>query len=799
MKRKSLPATVRHVCLIAIVLIACETFAGAATEKVLHQFVPTAQGASPQGTLVQDSHGNVYGVAAVGGLYGYGVVFELSTGASGKWVQKVIHNFTNANNSAYPYKLTIDTQGNLFGTAYGEGSGAVFELSPGANGVWTETVIHVFTNDYNTGFDPADIVVDSSGNVYGTAQGGIYNNGNTCQGYCGLVYRVSPSSNGWTYSVVYEFHGRGDNGFPSNLLVDAAGNLFGTTETGGVFELTPSSPYWTLTNPFTLQGIPFALVLDQPNTIYGFLGASQIEAFKATRASDGQWAVTILYSFAVGSNGVYPSISVDRAGNLYGTTPTGGTGCIYCGTVFKLSPSGGTWTETILHNFTLTNDGITPNGGVIIDSAGDLIGVTASGPEANYGAVYELAAGSYDETQLYGFPATDGEDIIGGLVADSVGNLYGVASQGGFKQCYDTLGSCGSIFKLTPQPNGTWLRTTLHNFTGTSDGYAPSTTLTFDSHGNLYGTTEGAFVDLGYVDGYSGGTVFELSPTSSGGWTFQTLFTFDVNGDTEEYPLGRLVFDAEGNLYGTTSGTVFRLAPSTGGTWTESILYNFDGNNESYSPTSGVTFDAQGNLYGTTSLDGGLGHGIVFELSPNSNGSWTHTTLYTFTGGSDGGYPRGGVILDSSGNLYGVTLNGGYSTNTNFCYLGCGVVYELTPTLNGPWRQSVLYTFQGQPDGFSPSSTLAFDAAGNLYGTTEGGGPESSECCGSGTIFKLTPSGAGWSESILYSFNGPPTDGTGPIAGVIFDSAGNIYGTTSYGGTTDYNGLSGGTVFEITP
>lgn len=837
MKKKSHSASFGRVVLTAIVLVICQAFAVAGTETILHQFVSVSQGAFPGVNLVEDAQGNLYGVTSNGGSYGFGVVFRLTRNSSGQWEQTVLHNFTALTDGYQPNSLAIDAQGNLFGTTLFGGSdsytaygyGVVYELSPNAHGTWNLTVLHTFSSEAADGTNPAGTLLDSAGNIYGTASGGIDNN-SACSGYCGIVYRLSPSNGKWIESILYKFQGNADGGVPAaSLAMDSSGNLYGATTAEylapGVFKLTPGSSHWTettlfnVTNAQTQGGRPNGITLDAAGNIYGTASEGGVDndgvVFELVRGSNGLYTQSILHVFTGGSDGNYPegNITIDSAGNLYGTTYWGGAGstaCVSCGTVYKLSPSGGGWTDTILHRFVGGTDGANPQGSVLIDPSGNLIGTTRLGTEANFGSVFELAAGSYTETQIYGFPSTDGANIGGGLVEDAAGNFYGVAESGGLNQCsLNGDGGCGLIFKLSRQANGTWGRTVLHNFTGTQngDGATPVGTLIFDKSGNLYGTTV-----------YGGGTVFTLTPTASGGWSFRTIYEFGRHKLNDgSSPQATLVFDAAGNLYGTTisggngsylncsqCGTVYKLAPSVNGQWTESVIYNFQGLSDGSFPTAGLAIDAAGDLYGTTS-EGGIGggfngSGVVFKLSPNSNGTWTQSTLYEFTGGIDGAGPIGGVILDSAGNLYGTTPTGGQ--NGPGCSYGCGVVYKLTPGSSGPWTESVIYSFAGIPDGTIPQSTLTFDAAGNLYGTTGEGGTASNVFCfsgGCGTVFKLTPSAGSWTESILYSFNGPAADGADPFAGVILDSAGKIYGTTSAGGINGYTYQYGGTVFEITP
>jgi uncharacterized repeat protein (TIGR03803 family) len=266
--------------------------------------------------------------------------------------------------------------------------------------------------------------------------------------------------------------------------------------------------------------------------------------------------------------------------------------------------------------------------------------------------------------------------------------------------------------------------------------------------------------------------------------TYKILHQFGTALDGEN-PYAGLIFDAAGNLYGTTYvggadnfGVVFKLTPNTDGSWTESVLHSFTG---AY-PAAGVIMDAAGNLYGTTEGGGSAyGYGVVFELTP-TDGSWTESVLHTFMYfQGDGAYPFAGVIFDKAGNLYGTTTYGG-DLGDVVCRGGCGIVFKLTPTSSG-WNETVLHRFQDDP-GEYPYAGVIMDAAGNLYGTTSG------QDTNYGLVFELTPSSSGWSETMLHKFLGV---GSYPRAGVIMDAAGNLYGTAS-SGLANY-----GLVYEITP
>lgn len=321
----------------------------------------------------------------------------------------------------------------------------------------------------------------------------------------------------------------------------------------------------------------------------------------------------------------------------------------------------------------------------------------------------------------------------------------------------------------------------LHNFSPTGNGgYQPYGGLVLDSTGNLYGTTLAG-------GARSSGVVFELKPVKAGGWTERVLCTF-ARIKWGVLPYDNLILDVAGNLYGTTEeagegsgGTVFEVQHLPDGNWKEQVLYNIGQNGDL--PFGSVAFDASGNLFGTTHAGGprGAGEGTVFELTPATDGSWAESVPHVFPGPPDGYGPRSNVIFDSFGNLYGTTFNGGAHS--------AGTVFELSPVGDGTWTETLLHSFQKNiGDGYGPWGGLILDGAGNLYGTTQEGGDNA------GTVFELSPDGGGvWSEKVLHKF-GNGTDGNGPIAGLVADSSGNLYGTTLRGGA--YNG---GIVFKLTP
>jgi len=336
-----------------------------------------------------------------------------------------------------------------------------------------------------------------------------------------------------------------------------------------------------------------------------------------------------------------------------------------------------------------------------------------------------------------------------------------------------------------------------------TDGTNPDAGVIFDAAGNLYGTTQ--------FGPNFGGTVFELARGTDGTWSETVLHSFCLSQENcpdGEEPEAGVIFDAAGNLYGTTvyggannDGVVFELTPGTNGSWTEKVLHSFafDGK-DGVSPYGGLVFDAAGNLYGTTAVGGIRNGGIVFELTPGPDGNWTEKVLHSFE--EPGHYqagPFGGLAIDASGNLYGTTYGGGIVSDncapSSGGSSGCGRVFELTPGANGDWSEKTLYRFRGSPDGANPDAGVVLDSAGNLYGTTYYGGTGAYGNIGYGTVFRLTPKvNGGWAEKVIHEFGVSQDDGYNPLAGLTIDTAGNLYGTTWNGGRGD-----GGTVFELTP
>jgi uncharacterized repeat protein (TIGR03803 family) len=388
----------------------------------------------------------------------------------------------------------------------------------------------------------------------------------------------------------------------------------------------------------------------------------------------------------------------------------------------------------VLYSFTGGKDGGGSWDNVAVDKQGNLYGTTSGGGDYHYGVVYELmpgAKGKWTESVLHSFGTGAPRDTHRRASSYLMPwAIYMAQHRRGGKN------HAGTVFEMAPGTTG-WTITVLYAFCALpncSDGGGPKSGVIFDKAGNLYGTAGG---------------VFELSP-GSGGWTESILYPFcldpNCNLENGSNPLGGLIFDSLGNLYGTTlyggdlsclagngCGTVYELTPS-GGIWNERVLHAFGSmTNDGEQPIlEQLVLDQTGNLYGTTQYGGShicgeTGCGTVFELSPDGNGQWTETILYDFSSGANGNAPAGGLVLDVMGNLYGVTGLGG----APLCE--CGVAYKLTPGSGGTWTYSVLHTFTG-PDGVGPSDGLTSDGKGHLFGTTYSGGRG-----GAGVVYELVP------------------------------------------------------------
>jgi len=370
----------------------------------------------------------------------------------------------------------------------------------------------------------------------------------------------------------------------------------------------------------------------------------------------------------------------------------------------------------------------------------------------------------------------DGVGVHSSVILDGQGNVYGTTVGGG------AYGDFGTVFRLAPGKNGRWKETLPHSFSSRNEGAdGPYGGVVLGRNGVLYGTTQNG-------GKYTAGVAFELTP-QGGGWSLRVIHDFGGPGDYACCPWGSLIMDPQGNLYGT-SYAAFELSPVARG-WTETQLHDFTGKNgDGLGPYAGPIRDVAGNLYGTTLLGGGgtecdAGCGTVWELSPGSEAQGgTEHILHAFgvTKG-DGGFPSGGQLaIDAHGNLYGTTASGGPRL--------AGTVFKLTPPPSGAsseWKETIIHGFGEDQNGYLPGGGVIFDSSGNLYGTTGVGG------AGCGGVFKLSPQSNGtWKYTLLHMFH--QSDGCAPDANLTFGPDGRLYGTTSIGGA-----YGGGVVFQLTP
>jgi uncharacterized repeat protein (TIGR03803 family) len=392
------------------------------------------------------------------------------------------------------------------------------------------------------------------------------------------------------------------------------------------------------------------------------------------------------------------------------------------------------------------------------------------------------------ERVLADFVNSDGVVPSGGLIIDKNGALYGTTENGDGSGC--TGVGCGTVFKLSPVSSSKYALAVIYQFRRERDGAVPSGGLTADPSGALYGTTGSGGLSQ---DGYPG-TIFKLTPSGSG-YGEQAIHRFTARSDGRE-PVGGVVEDRKRALYGVTMynggtscqcGTAYKLTRSGRG-YTFSVIYRFQGGTDGSYPNTPLVADSLGNLYGMTSEGGSCqfnvdGCGTVFELHP-SHGSYVHVVLHAFSAGAtDGLYPIGGLALDSSGNLYGATRYGGTCPIDS---VGCGVAFELSPR-GSTYTERVLYSFgsQGKDDGVFPNGSLTLAAGGVIYGTTIETAIRRCYKHGvsCGTVFKLTPVGSSYQESVVFRFH-DVTQGNIPLSGLL--AVGNtLFGETGFGGSPD--------------
>lgn len=609
----------------------------AGVESIVHSFAGGTDGANPMGGVIVDAAGNLFGTTSAGGMamgvYGAGVVYKVDPSG----IETLLHTFTTGEDGGFPLAgLVLDKQGNLYGTTAGAGldnAGVIFKVSPAGS----EAVIYTFTGGADGGFPAAALTLDANGNLYGTAENGG-------SGF-GVVFTVSKAGE---ETVLHTFSGGSDGEYPqSGVIRDSRGNLFGTTAysgTGGygvVYKLTSTGTETILYSFSQLAdaqgqdsegGVIFGAAgqlygatvgggsggtgviyevtgVGQENVLYNFPGSPGGFSPQCTLTEDASGNLygtntdggigfglvfeilpsgqeKVLHTFTGGADGGLPlaGVTLDAAGNLYGTAFLGGAENE--GVIYKLDPSG---QETTLYSFTGNADGADPGSAVILDAQGNIYGTTPTGGAFGFGVVYRVTAAGV-ETVLHTFAGgTDGAHPQAGVTRDAAGNLYGTANSGGAE-------NAGVVYRLDPAGK----ETILYSFTNGPDGGVPQTGLVLSPSGILYGTT-----DFGGMN--NGGVVFKISGT-----TETVLFNFNF---TDGMFPSTLVRGPAGNLYGTASdggtngdGVVFQITPSG----EETILHDFSGT-DGASP-SGILLDSSGTLYGATFAGGAAGGGVVYQL-----------------------------------------------------------------------------------------------------------------------------------------------------------------------------------------
>jgi len=389
----------------------------------------------------------------------------------------------------------------------------------------------------------------------------------------------------------------------------------------------------------------------------------------------------------------------------------------------------------------------------------------------------QARATSFSTIYTFPLPPTNGMTPNGNLLYVD-GALVGVTRAGGSGTCTVYVSGCGVVYALTPGSGRAWNFRLLYQFSSGTDAQNPVGNLVRDAAGNVYGAAQ-----YGGSNGF--GAVYKLS-LSGGRVTESVIYSF-TNMPDGANPGAGLSMDAAGNIWGTTGaggtgnyGTVFRLTPNSDGTWTGSVIHSFTDAPDGFNPQGEVIFDASGNVYGTTQAGGNngtYGDGVVYQLNPGVGGEWTESILYTFPNVSMG-YPVHALLMDSAGNLFGVGKSDGEQ----------GSVYEISPILGG-WSETTIYEFlRGSHTGFEPDGNLVLGPQGQLVGTVRDGTPQAG-----GAIFELVQGSSGWTYVILHEFSNAQ-GGTLPNSGLTQGRPGFYYGTTAVGNNSAY-----GTVYQITP
>jgi uncharacterized repeat protein (TIGR03803 family) len=740
---------------------------------LLHTFGPWApDGAYPESTLVQGADGNFYGTSAGGGQFGAGNIFRVTPSG----ILSPIYVFTNGTDGAYPRAaLTVGSDGNFYGTAaYGgtNGAGTVFKVS--TNGAFTP--LYSFQTNHIDGVQPeAALVQDSEGNFWGTTSIGGTNGD-------GTIFMITPTG---LLTNLHTFTGSGADGSEPTapLIAGLDGNFYGTTAYGGahsegtVFRITPQG-VWTNLHSFSYSTndgyLPWAaLVLGNDGNFYGTTYGGGTHGYGTVFKMTPNGTLTILYSFYNSkSDGGQPygALVQGNNGNFYGTTY--GTANLFysgtnsIGTVFEITPGG---YLTTLYSFTNGLDGANPIAGLVMGTNGNFYGaaveggiIGSGGPFESYGrilggtrgwgTIFTITQnGQFSHLFVFG-GGSEGQNPGAGLIQANNGLFYGVTERGG-------TNDDGTIFQMSA--DGT--ETPLYSFTAGNDGAVPIAALTQGNDGNLYGTTYGGGVS-------NAGAIFKITP--AGVLTPLHTFTNGMDGGNSFSPL---IQGTDGNFYGIASagggkngsGTVFQITPA--GALTTLHTFTSSGNGGAY-PTAGLVQGADGQFYGATQSGGTNDYGTIFKISA----SGTFTSLYSFTGGTDGANPSATLTLGGDGNFYGVCDDGDLAN-------GNGTIFKMTAS----GVLTPLYSLNGTNDGGSPEAPLLLGTDGNFYGTTEFGGDN-----GCGTVFQITTNGIfATIHSFTYLENGPES-----YAALVQATNGNFY-IACEGSSSSFNP---GTIFRLT-
>jgi uncharacterized repeat protein (TIGR03803 family) len=723
-----------------------------------------------------DSSGDLFGTTEYGGSSEFGSVFELAHGSSSI---TTLASFTDANAAANPTTgVVIDSSGNLFGTAdFGGPSsyGAVFEI---AHGTTTVKVLASFSQA-----DPSGVVLDSAGNIFGTINSGGTNSD-------GSVFEIAHGTT--SIKTVASFNGANGAG-PGDVALDSSGDLFGATGLGGangngeIFEIAHGTTSINVLASFSSSMNPGSdLALDSNGNLFGGTSSFGSNAGAIYELAKGSGSITTLASFAGVDAAPGGFVLLDSNDDLFGPALSGGPSSD--GAIFELAH--GASTITVLASFNGGSTGGLPDSGLAIDSHNDLFGTTILDGANDNGVVFEatplpthlvlttqppntVPAATFSTTvtiedQFGDVETSDnaavtltasGPGALGGTV--TVNAISGVASFNNLNLNVDgnyTLTATDSTDGLSGITSSSFNINWFQSLASFNgtDGAAPNGSVVVDSSGDIFGAA-------GSFGANNDGTIFEI-PFS----TNSIIALASFNGTDGSSPNGQLVLDSSGNLFGTAAGggassdgTIFELAH---GATTITRIASFAGTNGK-GPSAGMVMDSSGDLFGTAFQGGAHSDGTVFELP---HGKTTITTIASFTG-ANGSLPLDVPVLDSSGDLFGTAQEGGANSD--------GTIFEI---VHGTTSITLLASFNGT-NGANPRN-LAMDSAGNIFGTTYNGGSNSD-----GAAYEL-PHGSSTIQ-LLASLNG--TNGIF-AADAILDSQDDLFGTALNGGTNNH-----GTVFEV--